>query len=135
VAARAAELAKAEGKQKLAAWKASPASASLPAAVTVSRQDAQKLPSAVVEAALRADPAALPAFVGVDLGEQGYAVVKVEKVVPRDAPPPDVAKQELDQYSKWWSSAEMLAYYNLLKDRFKVKIELPKPAAPELPTQ
>jgi peptidyl-prolyl cis-trans isomerase D len=135
VAARAAELAKTEGKQKLVAWKANPASASLPAPVTVSRQDAQKLPSPVVEAALRADPAALPAFVGVDLGEQGYTVVKVEKVVPRDAPPPDVAKQELDQYSKWWSSAEMLAYYNLLKDRFKVKIELPKPAAPELPTQ
>jgi peptidyl-prolyl cis-trans isomerase D len=135
VAARAAELAKTEGKQKLAAWKASPASANLPAAVTVSRQDAQKQPSAVVEAALRADPGALPAFVGVDLGEQGYAVVKVDKVVPRDAPAPEMAKQELDQYTKWWSAAENLAYYNLLKERFKVKIELPKPAAPELPTQ
>jgi peptidyl-prolyl cis-trans isomerase D len=135
VAARAAELAKTEGKQKLAAWKASPAAASLPASVTVSRQDAQKQPSAVVEAALRADPGALPAFVGVDLGEQGYAVVKVDKVVPRDPPAPEMAKQELDQYTKWWSAAENLAYYNLLKERFKVKIELPKPAAPELPTQ
>jgi peptidyl-prolyl cis-trans isomerase D len=135
VAARAAELAKTEGKQKLAAWKASPASASLPPAVTVSRQDAQKQPSAVVEAALRADPGALPAFVGVDLGEQGYAVVKVDKIVPRDPPAPEMAKQELEQYTKWWSAAENLAYYNLLKDRFKVKIELAKPAAPELPTQ
>jgi peptidyl-prolyl cis-trans isomerase D len=135
VAARAAELAKTEGKQKLAAWKANPAAASLPASVTVSRQDAQKQPSAVVEAALRADPGALPAFVGVDLGEQGYAVVKVDKVVPRDPPAPEQAKQELDQYTKWWSAAENLAYYNLLKERFKVKIELPKPAAPELPTQ
>jgi peptidyl-prolyl cis-trans isomerase D len=135
VAARTAELAKTEGKQKLAAWKASPASASLPPAVTVSRQDAQKQPSAVVEAALRADPGALPAFVGVDLGEQGYAVVKVDKIVPRDPPAPEMAKQELEQYTKWWSAAENLAYYNLLKDRFKVKIELAKPAAPELPTQ
>jgi peptidyl-prolyl cis-trans isomerase D len=135
VAARAAELAKTEGKQKLAAWKANPASASLPPAVTVSRRDAQKQPSAVVEAALRADPGALPAFVGVDLGDQGYAVVKVEKVVPRDPPTAEQAKQELDQYTKWWSTAENLAYYNLLKERFKVKIELPKPAAPELPAQ
>jgi peptidyl-prolyl cis-trans isomerase D len=135
VAARGAELAKTEGKQKLAAWKANPASASLPPAVTVSRRDAQKQPSAVVEAALRADPGALPAFVGVDLGDQGYAVVKVEKVVPRDPPTAEQAKQELDQYTKWWSTAENLAYYNLLKERFKVKIELPKPAAPELPAQ
>jgi peptidyl-prolyl cis-trans isomerase D len=135
VAARAAELAKTEGKQKLAAWKAAPASATLPAEVTVSRQDAQKQPSAVVEAALRADPGALPAFVGVDLGDQGYAVVKVGKVVPRDAPAPEMAKQELEQYTKWWSAAENLAYYKLLKERFKVKIELPKPAAPELPAQ
>jgi peptidyl-prolyl cis-trans isomerase D len=135
VAARSAELAKTEGKQKLAAWKANPASASLPPAVTVSRRDAQKQPSAVVEAALRADPGALPAFVGVDLGDQGYAVVKVEKVVPRDPPTAEQAKQELDQYTKWWSTAENLAYYNLLKERFKVKIELPKPAAPELPAQ
>jgi peptidyl-prolyl cis-trans isomerase D len=132
VAARAAELAKTEGMQKLAAWKANPASATLPAAVMVSRQDAQRLPTAVVEASLRTDPGA---FAGVDLGDQGYAVVKVDKIVPRDPPTPDKAKQELDQYTKWWSTAENLAYYNLLKERFKVKIELPKPPAPELPTQ
>ena len=44
VAARAAELAKKEGMEKLAAWKANPASASLPAAVSVSRQQTQKQP-------------------------------------------------------------------------------------------
>jgi peptidyl-prolyl cis-trans isomerase D len=135
VAARAAELAKTEGKQKLAAWKAAPATAALPAEMTVSRQEGQKQLSSIVEAALRADPAALPAFVGVDLGDQGYAVVKVGKVVPRDPPAPEMARQELDQYTKWWSAAENLAYYKLLKERFKVKVELPKPAAPELPTQ
>jgi len=135
VAARAAELARSEGKQKLAAWKAAPASATLPGEVVVSRQDGQRQPPSVVEAALRADPGALPAFVGVDLGEQGYAVVKVNKVIPRDPPAPAVAQQELEQYTKWWSAAENLAYYKLLKERFKAKIELPKPAAPELPAQ
>jgi len=135
VAARAAELAKKEGMEKLAAWKANPAAAGLPAPVTISRQESQKQPQAVVEAALRADPAALPAIVGVDLGEQGYALVKVNKVLPREAPPADVASQERQQYAQWWAAAENLAYYNLLKERFKVQIEVPKPAGLDQPVQ
>jgi peptidyl-prolyl cis-trans isomerase D len=127
VAVRAAELAKKDGAEKLAAWKASPASAQLPAPVLVSRQQTQQQPVPVVESALRADPAALPSFSGVDLGEQGYAIVKVAKVVPRDAPTPEQARQELDQYNRWWASAEGLAYYNVLKTRFKAQILVPKP--------
>jgi peptidyl-prolyl cis-trans isomerase D len=127
VAAKAAELAKKDGMDKLAAWKGAPASAQLPAAVLVSRQQTQQQPASVVEAALRADPAALPSLAGVDLGEQGYAIVKVNKVVPREAPAPDMAKQELEQYERWWTSAEGLAYYNLLKTRFKVQILVAKP--------
>ncbi|MDB5946736.1 MAG: peptidyl-prolyl cis-trans isomerase, partial [Ramlibacter sp.] len=100
VAARAAELAKQEGIAKLAAWKANAASAELPAAVTVSREEAQKHPPGVVEAALRADPAALPTFVGVDLGPQGYAVVKVDQVLPRPPSTADLAKQEVQQYAR-----------------------------------
>jgi len=131
VAARAAELAKKDGTEKLAAWKANPASANLPAAVAVSRQETQKHPGAVVEAALRADPAALPVWTGVDLGEQGYAVVKVNKIVPRPAPAPEVAKQEIQQYAQWWASAENLAYYAMLKERFKAQIKVPKPTGTE----
>ncbi len=129
VAVRAAELARKEGMEKLAAWKANPASANLSAPVAVSRQDTQKQPAAVVEAALRADPAVQPALAGVDLGEQGYAVVKVNKVVPRETPAPEVAKQEVQQYAQWWASAENLAYYELLKDRFKVQVKVAKPAS------
>ena len=66
-------------------------------------------------------------FAGVDLGEQGYAVVKVNKVLPREAPPPAEAKQERQQYAQRLGGAENLAYYNLLKDRFKVQILVPKP--------
>jgi peptidyl-prolyl cis-trans isomerase D len=131
VAVRAAELAKKDGMEKLAAWKATPASANLPAAVQVSRQQTQKQPSPVVEAALRADPAALPALVGVDLGEQGYAVVKVNKVLPRETPAPEVATQEIQQYGQWWATAENLAYYELLKERFKVQVRVPKPTGTE----
>ncbi|MGV3573195.1 MAG: SurA N-terminal domain-containing protein [Ramlibacter sp.] len=127
VAARAAELARKDGQEKLAAWKANPAAAALPPAAPLSRQDAGKQPREVIDAALRADPAALPALVGVDLGAQGYAVVKVNKVLPREAPPPQQAQQEREQYVRAWTGAEALAYYNLLKERFKVKYEVPQP--------
>jgi peptidyl-prolyl cis-trans isomerase D len=128
VAARAAELARKEGMEKLAAWKANPGSANLPAPVAVSRQETQKQPQPVIEAALRADPAALPTIIGVDLGDQGYAVVKVNKILRRDAPPEEVARQEREQYAQSWASAENMAYYNLLKERFKAQILVAKPS-------
>ena len=129
MAERGAELAKADGAAKLAAWKANPSSASYPAVVTVSRDDPQKLPAQVVDAALRADPAAMPAEVGVDLGAAGYAVLKVIKSVPRELPAAEAAKQERLQYTRQWTTAENLAYYEVLKERFKVRILAPKPSA------
>ena len=51
----------------------------------VSRLETQSQPAPVIEGALRADTGKLPALVGVDLGAQGYAVVRVNKTVPRDA--------------------------------------------------
>jgi peptidyl-prolyl cis-trans isomerase D len=127
VAAKSAELARKDGTDKLAAWKAKPASAQMPAAILVSRQETQQQPASVIETALRADPSAMPSLAGVDLGEQGYAIVKVNKVVPREAPAADMAKQELQQYERWWASAEGLAYYNTLKARFKAQILVAKP--------
>ena len=128
VAQRAAELARKEGEAKLAAWKAAPANAAVGAPVVLSRQEPGQQPQKVVEAALRADPAALPALVGVDLGAEGYAVVKVNKVLPRQQPSPEQARQELEQYSRAFAAAETQAYYELLKDRFKVEIKVAKPA-------
>lgn len=129
IAQRASELAKKEGQEKLTAWKAAPASASLQAPVVVSRTEVQGQLREVVDAALRTDPAALPALLGVDLGAQGYAVVKVNKVLAREAPAAEAAKQELAQYSRWWSTVENLGYYELLKERFKAQIKVPKPEA------
>lgn len=126
-----AELAKKAGAEQLQALKSNPAAATLAAPVLVSREDTRNQPAAVVEAALKADPAALPAFVGVDLGAQGYAVVKVNKVVPREAPAGDMVRREQQQAAQWLASAEGLAYYNLLKERFKAQIKVPAPAAEE----
>jgi len=128
VASRAAELAKKEGADKLAAWKAKPGDASLPAVVVVSRDQAQGVQPAVLNAALHADTAALPAWAGVDLGQAGYAVVRVNKVLARTPVPDATAKQELAQYTQWLANAESQAYYKLLKARYKAEIKVPAPA-------
>jgi peptidyl-prolyl cis-trans isomerase D len=128
IAARSAEEARKEGQTKLADWKANVATATLPESYVISRADAKNLPGPVLDASLRADPAALPAFVGVDLGSQGYAVVKVTSVLPRDPRDTTVTQQERAQYAQWWTAAESLAYYKLMQERFKVEIRAPKPA-------
>lgn len=127
VATRAREMAQKEGEAKLAAWQAAPASAVLPAVETVSRDAGQAVQGPVLDAALRADPAKLPQLVGVSLGNEGYAIVNVTKVLPRKPAPEGVAEQERKQYAQWLASAESLAYYASLKERFKVQIKVPEP--------
>jgi peptidyl-prolyl cis-trans isomerase D len=127
VGAKAAELARKDGEAKLAAWKANPAAADMPAPVTLSRSAADKFPRPVIEAALRADPAKLPALAGVDLGPDGYAIVKVTKVLPRDTPAPQQAQEEQRQYTQAWAREEAKAYYELLKARYKAEIQVPRP--------
>ena len=127
VAERAAALAKTEGEAKLAAWQSNAAGANFGAALTVSRLDAQSQPTPILESALRSDPAKLPTLVGVDLGTQGYAVVRVNKAVPRTPPAPEVAQQETQQVAITTAAAEAAAYYELLKSRVKAEILVPKP--------
>ena len=40
---------------------------------------------------------------------------------------PQQAQQELQQYNRAWSTAEAMAYYAMLKDRFNVQIKVPRP--------
>ena len=130
VADKSAELARKEGEARLEAWKADPAAASgLSGAVTVSRDQLQNQPRAVVDGALHAPVDKLPSWVGVDLSGQGYAVVKVNRVVAREAVDEATARMERQQYLQAWGMAEMQAYYELLKQRFKVEIKVPRPTA------
>ena len=134
IASRSAELAKKEGAEKLAAWKVA-APSNLPATIVVSREQGQTEKGPVIDAALHVDPDHLPAWVGVDLGAQGYAVVRVSKVLPRNAPTAAAAEQERKQYSQWIAGAENQAYYKTLKDRFKVQIKVPQPTQNALTQQ
>jgi peptidyl-prolyl cis-trans isomerase D len=127
VSSRSAELAKKDGVAKLEAWKAQPDSAKVAAAVVVSRDQAQALAPNVLDQVMHADTSKLPAWVGVDLGQQGYAVARVNKVLERSAPDEARAKQERAQYAQWVASAENQAYFELLKARYKAQIKVPKP--------
>ena len=122
VQTRALELARAEGEARLAAGKAQPDAAGMGAALVVSRDQLQSQPPSLVDAALRADPAKLPAFVGVDLGAEGYAVVRVSKIVPREAQSAEQASQTRQQFAQLWGQAEIQAYMAALKKQFKVEI-------------
>ena len=123
-----AEAAKKEGLVKLEGYKANPTSANLGEVITLSREQSQRLPTQVIEAALRADATKLPAIVGVDLGTQGYAVLRVNKVLERDIKTANIA-QDRQQVSTWWTGAEALAYYESLKTRFKAEVKVSKPVA------
>jgi peptidyl-prolyl cis-trans isomerase D len=128
VASLGAEAAKKEGLAKLETYKATPASANLGEAITLSREQSQRVPPQLIEAALRADATKLPAIVGVDLGTQGYAVLRVNKVLERDTKGANIS-QDRQQLSALWTNAEALAYYENLKTRFKAEITVAKPVA------
>ena len=126
---RATELAKKEGTANLATWKTNATGATVGESVLVSRDQTSAVKGPLLGAIMRADTAALPSWVGVDLGEQGYAVVRVNKVLARNTPATETAAQEYAQYSQWLANAELQSYYQLLKERFKVKISVPRPSA------
>jgi peptidyl-prolyl cis-trans isomerase D len=126
---RSFEMAKKEGTDKLAAWKAAPASAVMPAAVVIARNQPQNLPMPLIEAALKADTSKLPEFVGVEVAGRAYFVAQINKVLPPTAADQDMVKQAREQVSQAWVAAEDQAYYNLLKERFKTNMLLTKPIA------
>lgn len=128
VQARSAELARQDGEQKYKAWQAAPESAHLGAVQTVSRDQSQGLSADLLKAVMRADAAHLPQWVGVDLGQQGYVVARVTQKLAAPELAADAQRQQRGQYAQWWMQAEGQAYYELLRERLKVQIKVPKPA-------
>ena len=61
------------------------------------------------------------------MGDLGYVVAKVNRVLPQTTPEPQISAQRHQQYVQWWSEAEGLAYYETLKQRYKAEIKVPRP--------
>ena len=128
VAQKSAELARKDGEAKLAEWKGNAAAATLQAPVVVSRQNAQQQPGALLNAVMHAKvDASAPAWVGVDLGADGYAVARVNKIVPRAEDSAEMRLRQRQEFERIEGYAEAMAYYELLKERFKAQILAPRP--------
>ena len=128
VAEKSAELARKEGEAKRTAWAEKASSATgLSAPAVVARDQPQNQPRAVIDAVLSVRADELPAWAGVDMGDMGYVVAKVNRVLPQATPEPQINAQRHQQYVQWWSEAEGLAYYETLKQRYKAQIKVPRP--------
>lgn len=121
VAQMAAEQARKDGEARVAALKQAPTEA-LPTTLVVSRAQTQGAPQAVIDRVMRADASQLPAVLGVDLKDQGYLVLRVTKVLPREAAPggDDALRGQLAQA---WAAAESEAYLGALRKRFKAEVK------------
>jgi peptidyl-prolyl cis-trans isomerase D len=118
---QAAALARTEGEARVTALQAGGGAEALPVVITVSRSQAQSLPRPLLDAALRADANKLPVVTGVDLGADGYFVMRVMQVLPREQPPGGELPLR-EQYAQAWASAEADAYVGALKKRYKATV-------------
>jgi peptidyl-prolyl cis-trans isomerase D len=121
IAVQADEMAHKDGIAKLAELQKSNATTGFSAPLKVSRSDAQGLPVAALSAIYKADAQKLPAYVGVDLGDAGYAVYRVNAVLPGAAIDPRrlvAAQQEIAQAE---AQSEVGAYVEALRERSKIK--------------
>jgi peptidyl-prolyl cis-trans isomerase D len=117
----AVKLAKKEGEAKLAAVKASGDATGFGEAKVVARLQQPPFAPAAAEAIMKADTAKLPAYVGVELPGQGYALYRINKVSQAT---PDAArrKQEQEQIAGAVGQTEMYAYVEAIKKKGKAKI-------------
>lgn len=127
IAERSAKFAQQEGVEKLSVWQNSTEKAKFQAPLIVSRDATENQLPQIIEATFVASTDALPTLKGVDLGSQGYAIVKLNKVEDRAPESAEALAKEYAQYQQALTTAETQAYYLLLQDRFRAKIEAPKP--------
>ena len=118
----AARLARAAGEQKLAAVKASGDATGFGEAKIVSRTKEPPFNPTGAIAALKADVTKLPAYVGVELPGQGYAVYRIGKVAQPAQPDQARRQQEAEQISGIVGQQEMLNYIEALKVKAKAKV-------------
>ncbi|TDQ44726.1 SurA N-terminal domain-containing protein [Tepidicella xavieri] len=119
---RAQEAAREEAQKQLAAWRDG-AQPRLQAPVVVSRIDDQGLPGPALGAALSASAGpSTAAWTSADLGADGVMVIRVNRVLEREAPDAVRASLERNQLAELWAQAEAQAYLQALRARYKVQV-------------
>ncbi|WP_175672904.1 SurA N-terminal domain-containing protein [Burkholderia ambifaria] len=122
VAEQAAELAKKDGAAKLAELQKSKSADGFTPVQKVSRMQSQSLTPAALSAVYKVDAKTLPAYVGVDLGADGYAIYRVNAVIPGTAVDPQQLAAAQQQMAQVEAQSEGEAYLAALRDRSKVKL-------------
>lgn len=120
VATESLKAARKDAEDKMALWRQSPDKAQLPASVQMSRKLVFAQPPQVLDAALRIPEKQLPAWKVVDLGAEGVALMKVNKVLPIQISGQELKETE-SQFGNYWGKAEADAYYRALKRQYKVE--------------
>ncbi|MFZ6688436.1 SurA N-terminal domain-containing protein [Undibacterium sp. SXout11W] len=130
----ASNLAEKEGKAKLSALKQADAMTGFSEVKILSRAKQQDVPPQAIAQIMKADTQKLPAFVGVSLGNTGYAVYRISKV---NAGTVDAEKRaaESQQISNLLAQQELAYYVELLKKKAKVTINKSALEAPAQPVQ
>lgn len=111
--------AKQDGEAALASAKKDGSLTGLESPLVISRPKAMNQPAPLVNAVMAAPTTSLPQWIGVDLGKEGYAIVKINKVEAADKSTVDSLRPS---YAQAWNAAEIQAYTEALKKRYKVKI-------------
>ncbi len=86
----------------------------------VSRRNAQGLPAEILREVVAADVSKLPAYLGVRVPDQGYAILRISKVVEGQAPTDE--KQAEARASSAQAGADYESYVATLKARASISI-------------
>ncbi len=115
------KLAEQEGTAKLAQLqKGENAAVTWSAPKLVSRRDAQGLPGEVLRKVVAADTSRLPAYIGMPVGDAGYLLLRITKVI--EGKPPAEDKQREARVAATIGGAEFEAYLASLKGRADISI-------------
>ncbi len=89
-------------------------------------QVSRRLPAGLAQDSLRRilsmDASKLPAYVGIDRGERGYALYRLVRVLPPDPAPEEQKNQELARLDRQAGSQQVEAYVAALRSKAKVEI-------------
>jgi peptidyl-prolyl cis-trans isomerase D len=121
IAQQAGEAARKDGIAKLAEFEKSKTTAGFSSPLKVSRNDSQGVPPAALSAIYKADAQKLPAYVGVDLGDDDYAIYRVNQVVAGAAVDQQRLAAAQQQIAQIDAQSQAEAYVKALRERSKVK--------------
>ncbi|MEY3953242.1 MAG: hypothetical protein RLZZ397_122 [Pseudomonadota bacterium] len=123
----AAKAAVAEGQKILQQAKEGSVKVALSRPTVISRSQASSLPAAFVNQVMQAPASTLPAWVGVDLGSQGYRLAKISQVAQRAPADASLANQERAQLESMMADTQARVYLQYLRQAYKVKVLVPEP--------